>query len=222
MVTNLMLSLGGPFANILYLIVFQAAGGLNSNLSTVWVSVFALSIIPPLSVFYFRLKMINSKLYRKSAIQKNVPYLLTITYYWRSLLGCSISWFLYDFVVFPNGIFSGVIISSIISSTGHEKIRQTAQYQLLLGAISLPGLVFASHLFRNGKLMDFSSIFVGAYLLRYLSRRNIMVIGFSAYVVFGLIVGLLYDKIITRIGLFIFLYGMMTSFGNLGPGNQLG
>jgi hypothetical protein len=35
LVTNLVLSFGTPFVSILYLIVFQAAGGLNANLSTV-------------------------------------------------------------------------------------------------------------------------------------------------------------------------------------------
>ena len=65
MVTNFTLSFGTPFACILYLIVFQAAGGLNSNLSTVWRTVFGISCLPPLAVFYFRLKMMNSKLYRK-------------------------------------------------------------------------------------------------------------------------------------------------------------
>lgn len=87
MVTNFVLSLGGPVANILYLIVFQAAGGLNSNLSTVWRTVFGISVLPPLAVFIFRLRMMDSKLFRKSAIKHNVPYVLTFKYYWRSLVG---------------------------------------------------------------------------------------------------------------------------------------
>jgi hypothetical protein len=147
-------SIGTPIACILYLIVFQAAGesiafvlapinnyvhlgGLNSNLSTVWRTVFGISALPrtipflrtssgdtnklPLAliVFYFRLKMLNSALYRKGAIQKNVPYALTLRYYWKSLIGTAGAWFLYDFIVFPNGVFSGVIISSIVKAKGH-------------------------------------------------------------------------------------------------------
>jgi hypothetical protein len=132
-VTNFVLSFGTPFATILYLIVFQAAGGLDSNLSTVWRVVFGISMIPrehifpvrggvetdhtsnaALAVFGFRLRMLNSKLYRKSAIQNNVPYKLVFRYYWRSLIGTCGAWFLYDFVVFPNGVFSGTIIASIV------------------------------------------------------------------------------------------------------------
>lgn len=34
--------------------------------------------------------------YRKSAIRKNVPYRLLFKRYWRSLLGVSLCWFLYE------------------------------------------------------------------------------------------------------------------------------
>ena len=89
---NLVLSLGSPIACILYLIVFEAAGGLNANLSTVWRTVFGITVLPPLIVFYFRLKMLDSKLYAKGAIQKSPPYLLMIKFYWRSLIGTAGAW----------------------------------------------------------------------------------------------------------------------------------
>jgi hypothetical protein len=59
--------------------------------------------------------------------------------------------FLYDFVTFPNGVFSGTIISSVI----HDgDIKKTAEWQLLLSSIALPG------------------VFVGAVLCNPLGRRN--------------------------------------------------
>jgi len=101
---NFVLSFGGVFASALYLIVFQAAGGLNANLSTVWRTVFGISVLPreflllsyvsvdklnpslsALVVFIFRLRMLNSQLYRKGAIQASVPYRLVIRYYWKSV-----------------------------------------------------------------------------------------------------------------------------------------
>jgi len=54
-------------------------------------------------------------------------------------------------VTFPNGVFSGTIISSVIPN---GDIKKTAEWQLLLGAIALPG------------------VFVGAYLCNRLGRRN--------------------------------------------------
>lgn len=54
-------------------------------------------------------------------------------------------------ITFPNGVFSGTIISSVI----HDgDIKRTAEWQLLLGAIALPG------------------VFIGALLCNPLGRRN--------------------------------------------------
>jgi MFS family permease len=139
----------------------------------------------PITVFYFRIKMLNSKLYRRGAIKKRVPYL-------------------YDFITFPNGVFSGTIIASVVPSTGDIVILKTGEWQLLLGAIALPGVL------------------VGAYLCDRLGRKNTMMVGFSGYLIFGLTIGCAYDRITNILPLFVVFYGLMQSFGNLGPGDMLG
>ncbi|MCJ1412142.1 Plasma membrane permease, mediates uptake of glycerophosphoinositol and glycerophosphocholine [Ptychographa xylographoides] len=199
LVTNLPLSFGGPLAVIVFLIVISAAG--TNHLSTVWRVCFGLGCLLPLTVFYFRLKMLNSKLYRRGAIKKRVPYKLVVRYYWKSLIGTCGAWFLYDFVTFPNGVFSGVIISSVVPNAD---IIKTAEYQLLLGSIALPG------------------VFIGAYLCDKIGRKNTMMLGFSGYLVFGLIIGCAYNQITKIIPLFVIFYGLMQSSGNLGPGDMLG
>jgi len=148
--------------------------------------------------------MLNSKLYRRGAIKKHVPYKLVLRYYWKSLIGTCGAWFLYDFVTFPNGVFSGTIISSVVHSKGADVVKNTAEWQLLLGAIALPGVI------------------VGAYLCDRLGRKNTMMLGFSGYLVFGLIIGCSYDKITKIIPLFVVFYGLMQSVGNMGPGDMLG
>ena len=175
LVTNLPLSFGGPLAVIVFLIVISAAG--QNHLSTVWRVCFGIGCLLPLTVFYFRLKMLNSKLYRRGAIKRRVPYLLVFRYYWKSLIGTCGAWFLYDFVrktkielipsaltfiqvTFPNGVFSGVIISSVVPNAD---IIKTAEYQLLLGSIALPGVL------------------IGAWLCNRLGRKNVMMLGFSGY-----------------------------------------
>ncbi|TCD69968.1 permease [Steccherinum ochraceum] len=199
MVTNFVLSFGGPLAVSVFLIVLSAAG--ENHLPTVWRVCFGIGVLLPLTVFYFRMKMLSPKLYRDTAIKRRVPYGLVIKRYWKPLIGTCGAWFLYDFVTFPNGVFSGTIISSVI----HDgSIKRTAEWQLLLGAIALPG------------------IFVGAALCNPFGRRNTMMLGFSGYLVFGLIIGCAYDKITKIIPLFVIFYGLMQSFGNLGPGNMLG
>ncbi|KAG2118416.1 major facilitator superfamily domain-containing protein [Suillus clintonianus] len=199
MVTNFVLSFGGPLAVSVFLIVLSAAG--ENHLETVWRVCFGIGILLPLTVFFFRLRMLSSKLYRKGAIKRHVPYALVFKRYWRELIGTCGAWFLYDFVTFPNGVFSGTIISSVIHN---GDIKQTAEWQLLLGVIALPG------------------VFAGAYLCNRLGRRNTMMLGFSGYLLFGLIIGLAYNKITKIIPLFVIFYGLMQSVGNMGPGDMLG
>src|ERR1700761_845357 len=99
------------------------------------------------------MKMLNSKLYRKGAIKRRVPYKLVFRYYWKRLIGTCGAWFLYDFVTFPNGVFSGVIISSVVKNSS---LKSTAEYQLLLGSIALPGVL------------------LGAFLCNRIGRKNVM------------------------------------------------
>ena len=50
----------------------------------------------------------------------------------------------------------------------------------------------------------------------------LVMLGFTGYLVFGLSVGLAYDKLIKNTPAFIVLYGLMLSSGNMGPGDVLG
>lgn len=106
-------------------------------------------------------------------------------------------------MTFPNGVFSGVIISSLTKGSKNP-IRTTAEWQLLLGTIALPG------------------VFLGAFLCNRLGRKWTMMLGFSGYLVFGLIIGLAYDRITKILPLFVVFYGLMLSSGNMGPGDMLG
>ncbi|KAI5960070.1 GIT1 [Candida pseudojiufengensis] len=198
MVTNFPLSFGGPLSICVFLIVYQITG-MKSGL---WRSLFVVGMFLPLSVFYFRMKMVTSVLFKKSAMRKNPPYWLALKYYWPRLLGTTITWFLYDFVTFPNGIFSATIISNVISDA--KDLQSIAEWTLLLGAIALPG------------------VFVGALIVDRIGKKYTMMIGFVGYIVFGLVVGCAYFKIKNITALFIVLYGLMQSFGNLGMGNCLG
>jgi MFS family permease len=202
LVTNLPLSFGGPLAVSIFLIVLSACQ--DGHYGTVWRVCFGIGVLFPLTVFYFRIKMLNSKLYRRGAIKKSVPYKLVGRYYWKSLIGTAGAWFLYDFITFPNGVFSGTIIASVVPTTGSNVVPKTGEWQLLLGTLALPG------------------VFLGAFLCDRLGRKNTMMLGFSGYLVFGLIIGCAYDQITKILPLFVIFYGLMQSSGNMGPGDMLG
>lgn len=106
-------------------------------------------------------------------------------------------------MTFPNGVFSGLIISNVTKGS-KDPIRSTAEWQLLLGSIALPGVL------------------IGAWLCNRIGRKNTMMLGFSGYLVFGLIIGCAYDQVTKIVPLFVVFYGLMLSSGNLGPGDMLG
>lgn len=162
---------------------------------------YSFGAILPLSVFYFRWKLLNSKLYRTGAIRNNVPYWLFIKRYWPRLLGTCGAWFMYDWVSFSSGAFSSTIIATILNK---PTLLRTGEYQLLLGAIALPGA------------------FLGALTIQRLGAKVQMMIGFVGYIVIGLIVGCLWYHIIKIPALFVVLYGLLASVGNFGPGSVLG
>lgn len=199
LVTNLPLTFGVPLASSIFLIVLSAAT--MKHPSTIWRVCFGIGIIFPLSIFYWRVKMLNSKLYRRGAIKRRVPYLLVLRYYWKSLIGTCGAWFLYDFVTIPNAVFSGGIISALVPD---KSVKATAEWQLLLGTIALPGVI------------------VGALLCGVLTRKQLMMIGFGGYLVVGLVLGCAYHQISDILPLFVVLYGLMLSMGNFGPGNMVG
>ena len=62
------LQFGGPLAVSVFLIVISAAG--EDHLNTVWLVCFGIGILLPLTVFYFRLRMLSSTLYKKGAIKR--------------------------------------------------------------------------------------------------------------------------------------------------------
>jgi hypothetical protein len=58
-----------------------------------WLMISPLTSKLPLSVFFFRLRMVNSTQYRKHAIKHNIPYLLALKRYWKPMIGTSLAWF---------------------------------------------------------------------------------------------------------------------------------
>ena len=95
--TNFAIDFGFVIAGCVALIVLAAY---NFEVSSgVWRVSFGLGIILPITLFFFRIRMIESTQYRKHAIKKRMPYGLIIKRYWKPMLGTSLAWFMYDFVI---------------------------------------------------------------------------------------------------------------------------
>lgn len=193
---------GGPVCIFVYLMTLIAS---NNDLYTSYMAVNTISIILPLFVFLFRLRMQDSNLFERSNFKSvktaRIPLRLIFKKYWLRLLGTGGAFFLYDFVNFPNSIMSSGIIDSLVPG---KSLQTVALWQLILALMTLPG------------------VFVGIFLVNFIGRRWTGILGFGGYLLVGLIVGCSYAEITKVIPAFVVMYGLMQSLGHMGPGATLG
>jgi hypothetical protein len=107
------MSLGGT--SLLEKLIDAKAIFSEKHLKVVWRIAVGLGCIPPLSVFYFRLKMEEPERYREDGMRNaQTPYALVFKTYWKRLLAVGGIWFLYNFLVYPFNMYSSYIIDIIL------------------------------------------------------------------------------------------------------------
>ena len=84
--TNLAIVSGFTASSIVSLIVIAAYH--NKASDEIWRICFGIGIVMPLTIFFFRMRLLSSVQYQKHAIKHNIPYKLAIRRYWKPLLGC--------------------------------------------------------------------------------------------------------------------------------------
>lgn len=94
MSTDFSIDLGFVVAGVVALIVLAAYNERTS--SGVWRVCFGLGLVLPVTLFFFRIRMIDSTQYRKHAMKRNIPYGLVLKRYWKPMLGTSLAWFCYE------------------------------------------------------------------------------------------------------------------------------
>ncbi|KAI8335404.1 major facilitator superfamily domain-containing protein [Chlamydoabsidia padenii] len=200
MVTNFVIDLGYVISAIVPVILLAIFS--ENNLEPVWRLTLGLGIIPPLSVLYFRLKMADSKQYRANAMKKRVPYWLIFKRYWKRLFAVSFTWFVYDFISYPNGVFSSVIINQVAAG---QPMIITSAWNILLYFFYLPGSLG------------------GALLVDKIGRRQTLTLGLLSLGIVGMIIGGTFEPLSTNcFPLFVILYGLFLALAEMGPGNTMG
>lgn len=198
MVGDLAAGLGYCFSALVPLLLLLCVHQRTDRYELVWRLAFGLGAIPPLSIFWFRMRMRVSTAYRKSALHKQkTPYLLIVKRYWRRLLGGAVSWFLYNWISIPFGIFSSTIISRVNTS---NSLVQNLGWGVIINAFYLPGP------------------FIGGILSDRIGRRQTMALGYTLQAVLGFVLGGANEKIQTVFPLFIVMYGIFLTLGEVGPG----
>ncbi|KAK9764921.1 glycerophosphoinositol permease [Basidiobolus ranarum] len=199
MVTNFVIDFGYVLSAIVPIILLSIFG---DDLDTIWRMCLGLGAIPPLSVFYFRMKMDNSTRYESGGIKRNVPYILIVKRYWPRILTTAGLWFFYDFISYPSGVFSSTILSKAVPD---DSLMKTTTWNLLLYTFYLPGVMG------------------GAYFSDKIGRKKTMAIGFALQGIVGIILGITYGPLVEHIfPLFVVLYGIYLAFGEFGPGDCIG
>ncbi|KAH7360325.1 major facilitator superfamily transporter [Rhexocercosporidium sp. MPI-PUGE-AT-0058] len=198
LIGDLSATLGFVFGGLVPLLLILCFHSNEKHYNIVWRLSLALGAIPPLSIFWFRYKMAVSTAYRKSAAKKQrVPYWPIFKRYWRPLLGCSISWFLYNYISYPFGLFASTILNRL--NIGSSLTRNMG-WGTVINCFYIPGA------------------FIGGYLSDKIGRRRTMALGFGLQAILGFILGGALGKIQDILPLFIVMYGVFLTLGEVGPG----
>ncbi|KAL8281681.1 hypothetical protein RB600_005220 [Gaeumannomyces tritici] len=202
MLADLSASLGYVWAGLVPLLLLLCVGEDDATMyGVVWRVSFALGAAPPLVIFWFRVRMAVSTAYRRSAMRRQrAPYALALRRHWRALLGCSAAWFLYNWVSIPFGIFSATVVSRFDAG---GSLVETLGWGVVINCFYLPGP------------------FIGGYLSDKIGRRKTMALGFGLQAVLGFVLGGAAESIQSVFPLFVVMYGVFLTLGEVGPGSTV-
>ncbi|KAF8322554.1 metabolite transporter [Clavulina sp. PMI_390] len=199
--TNCMIDWGFVIAAFVPLVLLWIFG--EDHLRANWRISLGLGVIPAAAVFFWRLKMMEPDLVQRNSMRHaKIPYWLVIKRYWVRLFAICATWFIYDFITYPFGIYSSTVVDTITG--GNSALTVVFGWNVVINLFYIPGTVG------------------GAFLIDYLGPKYTMITGLLAQAVIGFIMSGAYVQLSNHIGGFAVLYGIFLSFGELGPGNNLG
>ena len=173
----------------------------SMHLEASWRITLGLGCIIPATVFFFRYRMATSSAFKNHSMTKGMSlrvYFLVLKKYWRRLLGTCLTWFLYDFVAYPFGLFTPTIIQGLPGNS--DNLIISIGYSAVINAFLIPGCI------------------LGSLSLDKFGRRNVMALGFFAQSVVAFVLAGALVQIQSIFPLFIVIYGIMLSLGEYGPG----
>lgn len=198
MLGDLSSSLGYVWGGLVPLLLLLCVDKKEDKYHIVWRTSFALGAVPPLGIIWFRMRMAVATAYRKSSMRKQrVPYILALKRYYRPLIGVASCWFLYNWISIPFGIFSSTIVSRVNAS---ESLVKNLGWGVVINCFYIPGP------------------FLGGYLSDKIGRRKTMALGFGLQAILGFVLGGAAGPIQTVFPLFVVLYGIFLTLGEVGPG----
>lgn len=198
--TNFMIDSGFVVSAFVPLILLWICG--TNHLTPVWRVSLGLGAIPPMLLFWLRLKFKENHRFRKNNFKRaRPPYWLIIKYYGPRLIVVSLIWFIYDFSAYSFGIYSSTILNAIIPD---GDLYKTFGWNVVINLFYIPGS------------------FLGAFASDYIGPRLALFIGVFLQAIVGIIMAALYDHLKSHVAAFVVVYGIFLSLGEFGPGDQIG
>ncbi|KAI0033557.1 MFS Git1p-related glycerophosphoinositol and glycerophosphocholine permease [Vararia minispora EC-137] len=199
--TNTMIDLGFVAGAFVPLVMFWIFG--ENHLRAAWRMSLGFGMIPALLVFLWRWGMENPTSWKKNSMAKvRIPYWLVIKRYWPTLLAISTTWFIYDFITYPFGLYSSTIVDTITGNS--SSLSVVFGWAVVINLFYMPGTI------------------VGAFVVDLLGPKWTMITGLMLQALIGFIMSGLYVRLSHHVAGFAVIYGIFLSFGELGPGNCLG
>ena len=176
------------------------------HLRAVWRISLGLGAVPPLTVFYFRLRMKEGDRYATDSMRHaRIPYWLVIKKYWARLIPVSIIWFLYDFSAYSFGIYSSSILNNVIPNAVLSPLLSThfANEQTLYTSLGWNVVIL---------LFYIPGAAAGAFATDYLGPKYTLALGVFLQAIFGFIMSGLYSRLVTEIGAFVVMCNFPHNF----------
>ncbi|CAK7897795.1 major glycerophosphoinositol permease Git3p [[Candida] anglica] len=202
--TNTMIDLGfvvSAFVPLVLLWIFS-----EKHYTAIWRLTLGLGAIPPISLFFMRMKIAEGESFKKMNFNNkenkaSVPYLLILKFYWFRLAVVSIIWFIYDFSAYSFGIYSSFILENVVPD---GSVYKTWGWNVVFNLFYMPGAI------------------LGALAADYIGPRLTLAIGVGLQGVVGFAMAGSYDSLSKHLGGFVVVYGIFTTLGEFGPGDNIG
>lgn len=172
------------------------------HLTPVWRITIGLGALPPITLFYFRLKYKESAAFRKTKFRKVMPYWRLIKFYWFRLAVVSIIWFLYDFSAYAFGTYSSIIINIVLGEDA--SLYKTFGWNVVFNLFYIPGA------------------FLGAFSADWFGPRNTLFVGLLLQAALGYIMAGSLEHLRQHIAGFVVVYGIFMTLGEFSAGDNIG
>ena len=175
------------------------------HLRALWRVAIGLGVVPPLILFFIRLKMKDSETFEKLNMEhvryRDYPWWLIIKFYWFRLTIVSLIWFVYDFSTFSFNSFNTIIINQLIPDA---PLWRQWGWSVVFNLFYIPGA------------------FLGALSGDYFGPRLTLALGVGIQGIIGIAMSACLKSLKKHIAGFIVVFGIFTSFGEFGPGDNIG